>query len=161
MRRSGRAARRIVFQCVCKRTRRRAAYWRSFILLPGTAIQGRRSDWRISRSVRLLAGANIRREWRTDYRSPGRIGLCSGLPEIIRGLSCNREAAAVGGLFHSRRPITPLPCGWRKHVFRSRRRSQRRKNTAHVHRVTASASSCLHPTSHISKTSMLAGNARP
>src|SRR5215216_7478034 len=87
VRRSGWAARRIVFQHTCKRPRRRAAFWWSFLLLPGTAIQGRRSYRRIPWSVRLLAGANIRRKWWTNYWSPGRIGLRSGLPEIIRGLS--------------------------------------------------------------------------
>ena len=85
MRRSGWAACRIILHRFCKGTWWRATFWRSFFHLSGTAIQVRRSYWRISRSVRLLAGANVRRKWWTNYRSSGRIGLRSRLPEITMG----------------------------------------------------------------------------
>src|SRR6266851_8933782 len=93
MRRSAWAARRIAFQRTCEGTRREHG---SFLLLPGTPIQGSwRSSYhwtycRISRGVRLRAGTSVHRKWWTHYRKPGRIDLRPGIPEIAQEFTYRR-----------------------------------------------------------------------
>src|SRR5260221_7195955 len=97
------AARRIVFQRTCE-----GPGWRSFHYIAWTTIQEQRTtdhgaNCRTSGSVRLRPGATVHRKWWTNYRKPGRIGLRARLPEITKEIypPQYKEAASVGGLFHS------------------------------------------------------------